>query len=377
VIIILINKIIKIKLNSKHIKHFEELGYTIPRELNKYNRIAIKKNAELEVNVFDLPLQSNIVVDVICDYCGEEYKISLDNRYKYYNNGIIKKDACKNCAKLKRQESMMLTYGVEYALQLNKNKEKMFNTNKIRYGVKIPIQNEEIKNKIKNTCIEKYNVDCPSKNDDVKQKTKNTCIEKYGVDNPMKNDEFKEKSKETLFQNYGVSSPCQNPDILLKVQETNIKKYGCKWSLQNKEIRLKSKKSLYKNGTAQCSKQQLYIHNIIGGELNYSVDNLNLDIAFPKEMIYVEYNGGGHDLSVKLKKISKKTFQIKEIKRYKFLKSLGWKEIKIISEKDFVPTKDCLLNIFIESKNNLLSNKNINHITIILDKNSNYDLVKL
>ena len=63
-------------------------------------------------------------------------------------------------------------------------------------------------------------------------------------------------------------------DILLKVQETNIKKYGCKWSLQNKEIRLKSKKSLYKNGTAQCSKQQLYIHNIIGGRLNTNLHGI-------------------------------------------------------------------------------------------------------
>lgn len=49
----------------------------------------------LEVKATDLPEKSNIVVDVICDYCGEEYSTRRVN----LNKG---KHACKECKFIKR-----------------------------------------------------------------------------------------------------------------------------------------------------------------------------------------------------------------------------------------------------------------------------------
>ena len=57
------------------------------------------------------------------------------------------------------------------------------------------------------------------------------------------------------------------------------------------------------------SKQQLYIHSLLGGELNYCTGKCFLDIAFLDEKIYLEYDGGGHDLSVKLGNMSKEEFE--------------------------------------------------------------------
>jgi hypothetical protein len=86
---------------------------------------------------------------------------------------------------------------------------------------------------------------------------------------------------------------------------------------------------------------------LLGGKLNY-IDNTTgnywLDIAFPNDKIYIEYNGGFHDGVVKTGTISKKDFENKERKRYYFLKDRGWKEIKIISEYDYLPSDEVIIN---------------------------------
>ena len=99
------------------------------------------------------------------------------------------------------------------------------------------------------------------------------------------------------------------------------------------------------------------------------MSTLSLDIAFPEEQIYVEYNGGGHNLQVKLGKLSEKEFKIKEIRRYQYLKSLGWKQIEINSPNDCLPNDEELLSCVLEGIN-LLKTTNINHHTINLYKNN-------
>jgi hypothetical protein len=92
-----------------------------------------------------------------------------------------------------------------------------------------------------------------------------------------------------------------------------------------------------------------------------------LDIAFPEDKIYVEYNGGGHNLGVKIGNISEKEFKTKEIKRYKYLKSLGWKQIEINSPNDYLPEDEEIISS-ISNGINCLNNQNINHYTINLSK---------
>ncbi len=97
-------------------------------------------------------------------------------------------------------------------------------------------------------------------------------------------------------------------------------------------------KTYYKNGTQKCSLQQKYIFDLIGGELNYPVGNASLDIAFPNEMVYIEYDGSGHNLSVKVGEKTEEQFAEKEKRRNYKLYRLGWKSIRIISRKDNFPT---------------------------------------
>ena len=118
---------------------------------------------------------------------------------------------------------------------------------------------------------------------------------------------------------------------------------------ENQIVDIKVRKKIYntftKNGTMATSKQQLYIHSLLGGELNYCTGKCFLDIAFLDEKIYLEYDGGGHDLSVKLGKMSKEEFERKEMKRYYALKSKGWKCIKVISENDKIPSDEDIKSI--------------------------------
>lgn len=113
--------------------------------------------------------------------------------------------------------------------------------------------------------------------------------------------------------------------------------------IKNKAIK-NANKTLFENGTQSCSRQQRYIHSLLGGKLNYLFDKVWLDIAFLDEKIYIEYQGSGHDIGVKYNKISQKKFQQNEMKRYYFLKSNNWKMIEIVSKNDYLPSDNTIID---------------------------------
>lgn len=84
------------------IKYYEELGYNIPRYVDKQGRYKVKRGTKIYVNVTDLPNSSEVPLTKICDSCNKklenyQYKTILKNR----NNGI---DLCHKCAHLKYGE---------------------------------------------------------------------------------------------------------------------------------------------------------------------------------------------------------------------------------------------------------------------------------
>lgn len=121
--------------------------------------------------------------------------------------------------------------------------------------------------------------------------------------------------------------------------------------------------TMYENGTAPCSTQQKYLHNLLGGELNYPISNCSLDIAYPEEKIYIEYCGGGHDLQVKFGNMTDIEFIIYERNRFDFLKSRGYKCIYILSKKDKLPSDEKLIDMCEYAKQYL----NIGHTRITFD----------
>ena len=118
----LLTKTVKKKPAGGNIKHLREKGYEF------------KVGEEIEVKVEDLPSNSHIKVDVLCDYCKEKI---MTVKLQAYTKGrkIIPKDCCKECQPQKVKETNMKLYGVEYKAQLQSTKDKTRKTNMKKYGV--------------------------------------------------------------------------------------------------------------------------------------------------------------------------------------------------------------------------------------------------
>ena len=212
-------------------------------------------------------------------------------------------------------------------------------------SVKCANNDFDIQERKKKTYLAKHGVENPSQNPDIQAKKKKTWLEIYGVDHPFKAKEIQDKRKETWIAKHGVDHISKSEAIKAQKKAKPKATYGTDNISQAPEIKAKKAYSLYVNGTGPCSKQQKYIHDLIGGELNYPVGRCMLDIAFPEDNVYFEYDGSGHDLTVKRGNITKDEFDHKELKRTHFLARRGWKKICLISRKDFLPSDERLLDI--------------------------------
>ena len=155
------------------------------------------------------------------------------------------------------------------------------------------------------------------------------------------------KYKESNLLKYGVENTFQVDKIKIKSKETTKNKYGFDNVSYVAEIKMKKNKTMYINQSVISSRQQQYLNKILGGILNYSDGTIpNLDIAFPSEKIYLEYDGSGHELSVKYNNMSKKEFDEREKRRYYYLRKLGWKGVFIKSMCDYLPLDEVILNEF-------------------------------
>lgn len=156
-------------------------------------------------------------------------------------------------------------------------------------------------------------------------------------------DECKEKKMmETSLNKYGNICSLRNPMVQQKSKEKNIKNLGVEYPLCSKSIRAKCLMSRRKNNNendflVRGSKNQQYLHKLFGGIYNYSISTYYLDIFFPEYKIYLEYDGSGHKLNIKLGNCSEEDFYTKEENRTKELLSYGLKEFRIISDNDYLP----------------------------------------
>lgn len=375
----LIEERIKVRWHSANREHYESLGY-----------IFTKYKDEFEINNYNLPKGSHEKVQIKCDYCHEiNFVVFKDYKYQNQKSGL-NTDCCRKCAKIKRAESNMVNYGVKYTSGLPEVQEKRKQTTLEKYGVEYYAQTPEYSEKVRQTSIEKYGVNHYTQTEWYKEKLKRTMLETYGVENYTQTEEYIEKktatniqkygvphvaqnediqakTKQTNLERFGVEHPLQNAEVLAKVQSTNIEKYGEITPSKNKdvqekmkqtnlerygvenvmmspEIRKKAADTLIENNNVPTSSQQKHLHQLLGGELNHFIGRSFLDIAFPDEKIYVEYDGGGHNLSVKLNRMTQQEFDKKEQRRSFFLKDNGWREIRIISDEDKLPSDSIIID---------------------------------
>lgn len=322
----LLTKTVMVKWHGTNRKYYVSKGY-----------LYTKKGEEFEVKIEDLQEGSNINVTVKCDYCEREHPKQYYEYISSNKKGIIHKDCCSNgnCQELKRQESNLLKYNIE-------------STNKL---LDLRLRKRDIMNK--------------------------KLEDESFVDN------WNKKRKQTMLVNLGVEYAMQNQNVKLKAQKTWLKTLGVTNPSFSKEIIKKINQTMSINNTQKISQPQLFLHSIIGGKLNYLVDMYTLDITFPEEKIYIEYDGGGHDLSVKHGSVTIEEFNRKEIKRSYYLKNRGWKEIRIISKKDRLPKKETILEMIDFAKQYLSTNHSWikfdidNEIVISSQFNKRYEFGKV
>lgn len=360
---IILPQTIEVTWNNANIAHYQSKGYTYTRNKERFI-----------VNVLDLPITSSKKVRCTCDYCGSNFE-TLYRLVSPYR-------------KIKYRSELKNVCGVNSPCFTEKVKEICLE----KYGVRSPLCLDEIKEKSKQTCIIKYGSENVSSLTESKEKTKQTCLKKYGVSSPMQNKLIKEKSKRTILENYGVTNVFQSDKIKEQITQTNLKNIGVEYPMQSKSIREKSKQTLIKrygvdnashinteeriskarntlskNGNGPCSKQQRYLHSLLGGNLNYLIGWFLLDIAFPDERVYIEYDGGGHNYAIKAG-AAKTVFLKKEIIRRKVLLNKGWKLIRYITSKDLLLRDEKIIELVEKCKNYL---RTTNHSWIEINMDSN------
>ena len=383
----MLSKEVEVKWNGTSREWYEKHGY-----------IFTKSGEVFTIKVEDLTPKNHCTVSVQCDYCGSV----IEKTWCSWLIGrkTVDKDCCSNveCMKSKRGDANFAKYGARTTGQLEDSqqrrkatnlekygteeaigaksvREKINNAFKEKYGVENPFQLEEVKEKSRQTSREKYGVDWYTQTDECKERYMQSCQDKYGegVINAFQATEIKEKSKYTNLERYGVESYSQTEEAKKRYIETNLAKWGTEYSFQSEELKEKSRQTcmrkygvpyamqyvkikkramqtLSEKGNVNTSKQQAYLHRLFGGELNYFEQRYHLDVAMPSQKIYIEYDGGGHDLSLRMGYISEQHFNKRQLDRYFFLKRLGWKLFQIISPVDYLPSDEVLLAEFNKAK---------------------------
>lgn len=380
----IISKTVKVFPRGKSIAHYKEKGYDA-----KYNQ-------ELEVKVEDLSLCSTALIETECDYCG---KLRQPIKYVNYNaqtkNGI-QKCCCLDCAPLKREEVFLEKFGYKTPFQAPEVKEKIQKTNLEKYNSISPSGSPEVRAKQKKTLMKNYGVENPSLSKEIQEKRKQTFIKRFGVENPLLSPEIREKTTQTILDRYGVENvflnkeiqdrknailierygtqyPLQNNECFERYKQTNIERYGVEHIPQLEETKQKVKQTNLKNcgyeyylqspeflekwlaknssNFVRFSKQQQYLCKLYNGILNHPFKCFALDIFLPEDKLDIEFDGSGHKMSISLGSITEEDFEKKELYRNVAIKKEGYKQMRIISTKDILPSDSILFQMLNDTRN--------------------------
>ena len=91
----LISEYVEIKLGGRNIKHYENLGYKIPRHMNKKKDMVVANGTIILVKISDLMPSSRCMVKIQCDNCNDILNVEW---YDYINHNHNGKYYCHKCA---------------------------------------------------------------------------------------------------------------------------------------------------------------------------------------------------------------------------------------------------------------------------------------
>lgn len=320
---------VEVRPRGAMIQYYKDRGYD-----SKYNQSII-------VKIDDLPKRSGHTVQVLCDMCLEN---KMSTTYCDYNKSIEATGSyvCKKCAYEKSRLTNISKYGVDNYAKTKECREKMKNTIKSLYGV------------------EHY-----SKTEEYKEKFHNTCTDKYGESYRK---QFADKAFKSFCDRTGYDFPSQSPDVREKIVDSCIKHYGVDNPAKSFIVREKMSDKLYANSSQKASRQQRYLNSVYQGVLNFPVKHYNVDTYLPNDNIIIEYDGGFHFGNVITGRETKEEFNRKEIIRNNTIKKEGYKQMRIASTKDLLPSDKILLQMLFEAKQYFSEYPNHSWIEYDIDK---------
>lgn len=307
----IVTKEVEVNPRGAMIQYYKDKGYDA-----RYGQTLL-------VEVEDLPKRSSMVIQVLCDICKEN---EMSTTYCNYNKSIENTGsyACKKCAYEKVRLTNIRKYGVDNYAKTKECQEKIRSTIKSLYGVEHYSQTREYKEKFRNTCTDKYG-------------------ESFGQ-------RFAEKAAESFRNKTGYDYPSQSPEVREKMINSYIEHYGSDNPAKSSEVRTKISQTLYANYSQKVSKQQNYINNLYHGVLNFPVKYYNVDIYLSDDNLTIEYDGGFHLGNVITGRETMEKHLQKEIIRNNVIKKEGYKQMRIISTTDKLPSDNILLQMLSDTK---------------------------
>lgn len=263
-----------------------------------------------------LELSSGAKIPVYCDYCGKQYWPTSRNYQKQRERSL--KDCCVACKGKKIAMTLQDNYGVSNVMQ-------------------IP---------------------------EIKMKHQQTCVERYGATSPLASHEIYDKTQLSFNQHYGtqkgVAELRKIPELNQKIEHTNMIKYGGISPFCSDIVKRRVRETFYQNGTCPTSKKQIGLRDMIvqmfgNCELNYPCDKVSLDCMtiIDNIKIDIEYDGWYWH----------KDTQEQDKKRDYFVRSQGYKVLRIVAYDDRLPTEQELFEAI-----NFLVDHNLPFYKIQLNK---------
>lgn len=159
----IIQKTIEVSINAKNIKHYESIGYHIPKHKNK-KRWQFKKGTKIKIEVGDLPIESHHKILCSCDICGRENNVryqSLHKSSKYvcsYCTSSINIKKSKSRKNIKHTEESKLKMRINHR-DFNGSKNPNYNHN-ISIEERKHRRNEPGKNRWRKNVLQRDNYTC-------------------------------------------------------------------------------------------------------------------------------------------------------------------------------------------------------------------------
>jgi hypothetical protein len=176
----ILDKEVEIVVNSKKINHYKNFGYEL------------KPGQKINVKIEHLSLGSKVLINVKCDVCGKEKKLTY-NEYVDNTKKFTELYCCsRKCGEVKKEK-----------------------TNLKIYGVKNVSQSEVVKQKKTETCLKNWGVEYPSQNIGIFEKQIQTCLKNNGYSFSLQNKELLEK----INMLYGVKNVSQSEVVKKKRQK--------------------------------------------------------------------------------------------------------------------------------------------------------------